>query len=305
MRAAILYGLNRGIRSSRKLEDACINRVDFIWLVEGREIDHSTFADFRTRFGSELKGLFRQVGRVAARISEDGRTGALVELNCETDFVARNDAFGTFVDILADHVMVADPGGDGALAGSSVAATGKTVAESLTDLTAVLGEKMEARRYSRLEAANGGVLGSYVHPGDRIAVIVELANAGDTDASDLQAVLRDVAMQICSMGPQFATARDVPEAWLAQEREIAMGQARELGKPENILERIADGKVKARLKEVCLNDQKFVRDTKGKQTVAEYVRESGKGAGAPDLAVSRFARFELGEGVQAADEDGD
>lgn len=235
-------------------------------------------------------------GRVAARIAADGRTAALVELNCETDFVARNDAFAAFVDVLAAHVLEADPGGDSALGASTISATGQTVDASVTELTAVLGEKTVARRYARLVAGKGCALGSYVHPGDRIAVVVELQGAVGGDADAIATILRDLAMQVASMAPLFATEAEVPEAWLKQEQDIAMVQAQESGKPENVLARIAEGKVKARLKEVCLVDQVFVKAAK-KETVGQYVSQAGKAAGAPDLAVSRFIRFQLGEGI--------
>ena len=242
-------------------------------------------------------------GRVSARIAEDGATGVLVEVNCETDFVARNNEFGGFVDVLATHVLGADPGGDGALGGSAITATGKSVDESLTELTAVLGEKMVARRYARFEAGSGSALGSYVHPGDRVAVVVELQNAGGADAAARDVILRDVAMQIASMHPLYATKADVPAEWFAREQEIAVVQAKESGKPENVLDRITEGKVKARLKDVCLVDQVFVKAAK-KETVGQYVSQAGKAAGAPDLAVARFARFQLGEGLAEAEESG-
>lgn len=237
-------------------------------------------------------------GRVGARIGGDGSVGVLVELNCETDFVARNDTFGAFVDTLLDHIVAADPGGPEALAGSTLGTTGQSVAHSVTELTALIGEKVQARRYAHLAASSGCALGSYVHPGDRIAVLIELQGAAGADGPSLETILRDVALQIASMSPAFATRDEVDAQWLAQEQDIAMTQAREMGKPENVLERIAEGKVRARLKEMCLADQVFVKST-SKQTVAQYVAEAGKAAGAPELAVSRFIRFQLGEGVEA------
>ena len=237
-------------------------------------------------------------GRVAACISEDGHAGALVELNCETDFVAKNADFGAFVQSLVSHVLANDSGGESGIGAGTLAATGKTVAESVTELIGVMGEKIDARRHARIDAAPGAALGSYVHPGDRIAVVIELMGVDGAEPAALQTVLRDVAMQIASMQPAFATRDDVDDAWLQQEREIAMTQAKELGKPENITERIAEGKVSARLKDVCLVDQIFVKST-GKQTVAQYLADAGKAAGAPALAVGRFIRFQLGEGVDA------
>ena len=237
-------------------------------------------------------------GRVAARISDDGRVGALIEINCETDFVARNDEFGAFVDTLLAHVLAADPGSQEAFEASTLEATGKNVADSMTEFSGKIGEKLVARRYARVEAGPGCALGSYVHTLDHgTAVIAELKNVGDADATALAPILKDVAMQVTSMAPRFATDDDVDPVWRANELDVAMGKAREAGKPDNLLEKIATGMVQAQLKEVCLTAQKFVKESK--QTVAKYVTEAGKAAGAPDLAVSRFVRFQRGEGLDA------
>ncbi len=238
-------------------------------------------------------------GRVAARIVEDGTVGALVELNCETDFVAKNEDFGAFVDTLIDHVLSENPGS--AFGDSVMAPAGKTVGENVTELMVVMGEKIQARRFARLEAAPGAALGSYVHPGDRIAVAVELQGVDGADPAALHTLLRDVAMQIASMQPLFATRDEVDPAWLQQEREIAVTQAKETGKPEKVQERIAEGKLASRLKDVCLADQIFVKSS-GKQTVAQYLSEAGKAAGAPALGIAGFVRFQLGESLDAAGE---
>jgi elongation factor Ts len=217
-------------------------------------------------------------GTVAVHV--EGGVGALVELNCETDFVARNDTFQSLARELAEHVARHAPDGTGegeAVADQPFLGGDTSVADVVTRASATTGEHVVLRRFARFETS-GGVLGSYVHMTGKIGVLVEVDGAADEDAA------RDVAMHIAAARPLAVTAADIPADVVARERAVYLEQVRQEGKPENIQEKIVEGKLRKFYQEQTLMDQAFVKDPD--RTVAQVL------GGA---AVRRFARFELGE----------
>ncbi len=255
-----------------------------------------------------LAAAAKKAGRVAAEglvgVCIEGRRGALVEVNSETDFIARNEAFQEFVSNTATASLGA--GGDvDALRASAYSNGGKTIAEALTDLIAKVGENMAVRRTACLEITNG-VVASYVHnqvsaevPNQgKIGVIVALESTGD--AEKLRAFGRQLAMHISWSAPQATDVADVDPATLERERNVLIEQARESGKPENIIEKMLEGRLRKYYEEICLLEQAFVID--GETKVRKVLENISQDVGAP-VKVAGFHRFQLGEGVQR--EEGD
>lgn len=249
-----------------------------------------------------LSKAAKKAGRVAAEglvqmaFGEGNKTAAVVEVNSETDFVAKNPEFREFVNDLSQLALKSDAEDMDAFMALDFKGEG-TVKDVLTAKIAKIGENMNVRRYKKL-ATDGVVYHGYVHSNGKIAVIVGLKT--DASAEETETAGKDVAMQVASMSPKFVTEDEVDQEWLAHETEIAKQQLLNEGKPESMLERIIPGKIKAILKEVCLVDQKFVKNSD--QTVAQYVSEAGKTLG-KDIAVVEMVRFEVGEGIEKKEED--
>jgi elongation factor Ts len=200
-------------------------------------------------------------------------------VNCETDFVARNDDFQAFAGEIAALVLADLPADRDAFMNSTMK-DGRSVADALTDMTGKIGEKIDVRRTHVMTSADGKIV-AYIHPGARLGVLVDIAGSGDLEAAG-----RDVAMQVAALNP-IATHRDeVPQDVKDHEMKIAADQAREEGKPEQIIERIATGKLERYYKDFVLLEQPFVKDSS--QTVGDML----KGVGA---TVKTFTRFALGD----------
>lgn len=232
-------------------------------------------------------------GLVSAQISEDGTIGAMVQVNCETDFVARTDDFQAFVATLVEQVMT-NPDldtADALLAAPSTQDSDKTVQDQLTELIAKLGENMIVRNVTRFELSGEGVLESYIHPGGRVGVLVEgLGMAADNEKfTDL---IHDVALQIAAAAPRYLSEGEVPATAIDAEKDIYRAQLAEDKKPDDIKARIIDGKLRKWYKEVVLLNQEFVKDSD--LTIAKLLEKQGKKLGA-QLTIGRFARFELGD----------
>ena len=233
----------------------------------------------RVRFGNKAA---KSAGRVAAEgvvsiaISADGKTAAMLEVNCETDFVAKNDDFLALSQALAEMVMNQNPADVAAL--SALPDKGKTVEATRTELVGKMGENMSIRRFERLSAQ--GKFASYIHSG-KIGVLVDVA--GD------EALARDIAMHIAASKPTSMDASGVPQNLIETERRVAIEKAKEAGKPEAMLEKIADGTVQKYLKEVTLLSQPFVKDDK--QTVEQVLKS--KNAQCYD-----FKMYVVGEGIE-------
>ena len=227
-------------------------------------------------------------GTVMAIVSDDATKGAVVELNCETDFVGMNEKFKGYAEKIARAAMAANVEDVEAL--KTVDAEGETVEDVLTDAIHMLGENMNLARAAVVEA--GGVA-SYIHGGGKIGVLVTFDVEGIDPASDeFQHCGRDVAMQVAAASPVSATRESVPAEVVAHEMEIYKAQAAESGKPENIQEKIATGRLEKFYKESCLTEQAFVKNPD--QSVTDYVNEVAKKLGGT-IKVTGFKRFMLGE----------
>ncbi len=224
-------------------------------------------------------------GLVETYISEDGKVGVVVEVNAETDFVARNEEFKNFVADVAKQVASENPANvEALLEEKSIVEPDKTVKEVLTNKIATIGENMSIRRFERFETNN--LLESYIHGEGKIAVLVEMENATPELA-------KDICLQIAAARPEYLTREDVPEARLAKEMEILKAQAMNEGKPEAIAEKIVQGRLGKFYSEICLVEQEFVKDPDVK--VGKLVESKG-------AKIVRFARFEKGEGLEKKEE---
>ena len=234
---------------------------------------------------AKKSGRIAAEGLVESYISEDGKVGAVVEVNAETDFVAKNDEFKTFVASVAKQVVEKNPKDlDDLLAQESIDEAGKTVKDVLTDKIAKIGENMNIRRFTRFESE--GLLESYIHGDGKIAVLVNM-KGGDHE------VAKDVCMQIAAARPEYLNEASVPEDRLNKEKEILKVQTMNEGKPEAIAEKIVQGRIRKFFEEVCLVDQPFVKDPNKK--VSELLKEH-------NAEVVEFARFEKGEGIEKKEE---
>ena len=249
-----------------------------------------------------LSKAAKKAGRVAAEglvrlaFADDHKTAAVIEVNSETDFVAKNPEFVEFVENLAAKALEEkDPSMD-AFMTLSYGEEG-TVQDALTAKISKIGENMNIRRFER-KATEGVVYTGYIHGGGKIGVIVGIKT--DASASEIEAVGKDVAMQVASMSPKFVDDSQVDQDWLASETEIAKQQLLNEGKKPELLDKIIPGKIKAILKEVCLVDQKFVKN--GDLTVAQYVDEEAKKLG-KSMQVVEMVRYEVGEGIEKKEED--
>ena len=223
-------------------------------------------------------------GVVMVETSADGREGAMVELNCETDFVARTDGFQSLARALASHVAAhADPGIDAGNVQDQPFAAGKTVAQEIKEVSGKVGEVVALNHYARFKPAEG-VVGHYLHHNGMVGVLVELAGASGDAAL---ALARDIALHISFADPIGITGADVPADLVERERRIAEEQVAQEGKPEAIRGKIVDGKIRKFIAERTLLEQPFVRDDK--TTVGQVMKQVGAG-----ITVTRFARFKVG-----------
>lgn len=251
----------------------------------------------------------KKEGRIAAegicRIARQGDTkAAVVEVNSETDFVAKNETFQQYVEAVAQQVVASSATDvEAFLEEKWIEDASKTVKEALVDKIAVIGEKLNIRRFARVEA-EAGCVATYVHGGGRIGVIVEGCTNVVNDA--VKEALTNIAMQIAALNPKYVATSDVSEEYKAHEKEIIAAQIAQdpkmAGKPEKVIEGAVAGRLNKELKEVCLLEQVYVKAEDGKQTVAQYVAQVAK-ENAADLSIKRFVRFETGEGLEKKQED--
>ena len=224
-------------------------------------------------------------GLVDCYISEDGKVGAIVEVNSETDFVGQNEEFKTFVMDIAKQVAEKNPANvEELLAQESITEAGKTVQEVLTDKIAKIGENMNIRRFERFEST--GLVEKYIHGDGKIAVLVDFAK-GD------KAIAKDVCMQIAAAKPEYLKREDVPAERVEKEMEILKAQAMNEGKPAEIAEKMVQGRLGKFYGEICLVEQDFVKDSDKK--VSKVLEEN-------NAEIVRFARFEKGEGIEKKEE---
>ena len=248
-----------------------------------------------------LSKAAKKAGRIAAQglvgisFNEDSSQAAIIEVNSETDFVAKNEEFIDFVDKLAELALKNDATDMDAFMALPYEGEG-TVQDALNSKISKIGENMNIRRFKKI-AEPGTVNIGYVHGGGKICVIVTLKT--DASAEEVTVMGKDVAMQVASMNPQYVSEDDVDPEFIESEKKILVQQALNEGKPADIVEKMVIGRLKKELKETCLLDQKFVKDND--LTVAQYVKNCAKEIG-KDVAVVGMVRYEVGEGIEKKEE---
>lgn len=236
-----------------------------------------------------LSQAAKKAGRIAAEgavvsyVSEDGKVGVIAEVNCETDFVGKNEGFQALAKSIAKQVAETAPADVEALLATEM--DGKTVKDVVTEAVAHIGENISVRRFERYESAEGKVY-SYIHGGGKIGVLVDM-KGGDDELG------KDIAMQVAASNPSYLERSQVPGSELEHEKAVLAEQARNEGKPEAIIEKMVVGRINKYYKEVCLVDQPFIKD--GDIAVSKLLASKG-------ASVARFARFQLGEGIEKKQE---
>lgn len=253
-----------------------------------------------------LAAAEKKAGRIAAEgivatcVSEDGKVASIVEVNSETDFVAKNDTFKAYVaDVAAQAAKTTATDIDAFLAEAWAKDNTKTVKEELASQIAIIGENMNIRRFQKV--TTDGVVQSYIHAGGKIGVLVEADTDSNSDA--VKECLKNVAMQVAALNPKYISRDSVDQEYLAHETEIMTVQAKN-EKPDandKIIEGMVKGRINKQLKEICLLDQAYVKAEDGKQTVSTYVAEVAKAEGIK-LELKSFVRFETGEGLEKKEE---
>lgn len=250
----------------------------------------------------------KKAGRIAAEgivktVVKDNKA-AIVEVNSETDFVAKNATFQEFVKAVATQAVNSDAADmDAFMAEKWNEDASKTVSEALVEKVAVIGENLKIRRFEKVVAEHGCVV-PYVHGGGRIGVIVD----ADTDVVNdtVKEAMHNIAMQIAALNPKYVSRDEVSADYIAHEKEILLAQImndpKESQKPEKVINGMIEGRISKELKEVCLVDQVYVKAEDGKQTVAKYLEEVSKAVDGT-VKVKRFVRFETGEGLEKKQED--
>jgi elongation factor Ts len=238
-------------------------------------------------------------GQVASMISADAKTGALVEVNCETDFVAKGEAFLAMVSDVNKQVLENAPASvEALLAQPSQALAGGSVQQYVTEKIAAIRENLSIRRFVRYQREGNGAVHSYIHTGGRVGVLIELkAGKPETANTDgFKQLLKDLAMQIASASPDFVTRADIDPAVIEEETRVEMGKEDLANKPEEIRRKIVDGRVSKILGQRCLIEQPFVKDPS--QSVDDVIKARATELGDNEVEVIRFTRYALGEGIE-------
>ena len=248
-------------------------------------------------------GRIAAEGLVATTIKDGDKVAAIVEVNAETDFVAKNEVFQTFVKEVVEQAADTDVADIDAFKAEKWALdTSMTVDEKLAAMIAKIGENMNIRRFEKIVSEDGIVV-SYIHAAGKIGVLVE----AKTESNDerVKEALKNVAMQVAALNPKYVSTDDVPEEYKEHEKEILIAQAKNdpknANKPENIIEKMITGRLAKELKEICLLEQEYVK-AENKETVAKYLEMVSKEVGTP-VELKRFVRFETGEGLEKKNED--
>ena len=243
-------------------------------------------------------------GIVMLKVAEDSKKAVAVEVNAETDFVAKNEKFQAYVAQVAEQALETEAADiDAFLAETWKFDTTKTVNEALAGQVAVIGENMKIRRFQKVEEENGFVA-SYTHMGGKIGVLVDVVT--DVVNDEIKEMAKNVAMQIAALNPKYTNRNEVSEEYIAHEKEILMAQIqndpKESQKPEKVIQGMISGRINKELKEICLLDQVYVKAEDGKQSVEKYVAEVAKANGA-NVTIKGFVRYETGEGIEKKEED--
>ncbi|MDO4340576.1 MAG: translation elongation factor Ts [Eubacteriales bacterium] len=251
----------------------------------------------------------KKASRIAAEglcrtvVSEDGKSAVVVEVNAETDFVAKNEKFQGYVGEVAAQALTTTAADiDAFLAEPWALDTTKTVKEALAAQIAVIGENMNIRRFTQVKEENGFVA-SYIHMGGKIGVLVDVETDVVNDA--VKEMAKNVAMQCAALKPLYTNRSEISEEYIAHEKEILMAQIqndpKESQKPEKVIQGMINGRINKELKEICLLDQVYVKAEDGKQSVSNYVAQVAKENGA-NITIKGFVRYETGEGIQKKEE---
>lgn len=255
-----------------------------------------------------LAGAEKKAGRIAAegvsftKISDDGKTGVVVEVNAETDFVAKNEKFQNFVKEVADQALKTSATDiDSFLQEKWDLDPSKTVSEQLSATISVIGENMNIRRFTKITEENGFVQ-DYIHSGGRIGVLLQVKSTVVNDA--IKDMAKNLAMQIAALNPKYITRAEVDQEYLKNEKEILLAAAKneKPNAPEKVLLGMVEGRLNKELQEVCLVDQVYVRAEDGKQKVGQYLESVAKAQNA-EISLVRFVRYETGEGLEKKNED--
>lgn len=243
-------------------------------------------------------------GIVMLKVAEDSQKAVAVEVNAETDFVAKNEKFQAYVAQVAEQALETEAADiDAFLAETWKFDTTKTVNEALAGQVAVIGENMKIRRFQKVEETEGFVA-SYTHMGGKIGVLVDVVT--DVVNDEIKEMAKNVAMQIAALNPKYTNRSEVSEEYIAHEKEILMAQIqndpKESQKPEKVIQGMISGRINKELKEICLLDQVYVKAEDGKQSVEKYVAEVAKANGA-NVTIKGFVRYETGEGIEKKEED--
>ena len=255
-----------------------------------------------------LAAAEKKAGRIAAEglvdinVSEDGKVASIVEVNTETDFVAKNETFKEYVAAVAAQAAQTNATNiDEFLEEKWALDTSKSVKEQLSSMISIIGENMNIRRFEKITSDNGFII-SYIHGGGKIGILLEIESEVNNDT--VQEAARNVAMQVAAMSPKYIKRDDIPEEYVNQEKEIlkaqAMNDPANEKKPEHIIEKILTGRLNKELKQVCLLDQEYVKDSD--LTVSKYLESVSSEVGST-ISIKRFVRFETGEGLEKREED--
>ena len=248
-------------------------------------------------------GRIAAEGLVATTIKDGDKVAAIVEVNAETDFVAKNEVFQTFVKEVVEQAADTDAADIDAFKAEKWALdTSMTVDEKLAAMIAKIGENMNIRRFEKIVSEDGIVV-SYIHAAGKIGVLVEAKTENNDER--VKEALKNVAMQVAALNPKYVSTDDVPEEYKEHEKEILIAQAKNdpknANKPENIIEKMITGRLAKELKEICLLEQEYVK-AENKETVAKYLEMVSKEVGTP-VELKRFVRVETGEGLEKKNED--
>ena len=271
------------------------------------EADMDKAVDFLREKG--LAGAQKKAGRIAAegvvdtKISDDGKDAVIVEVNAETDFVAKNEKFRDYVKEVAHQALTTVSGGiDAFLEEPWANDTSLTVAQKLSSMIAIIGENMHIRRFEKVNA-NDGFVESYIHAGGKIGVLLQVAS--NVDNAELHEMARNICMQVAALKPLYTSRDEVSADYIEKEKEILMAQIKndpkEASKPEKVIEGMIQGRINKELKDIVLLDQVYVKAEDGKQSVKQYVDQVAKANNA-NIVIKKFVRFETGEGLEKKNE---
>lgn len=246
----------------------------------------------------------KKASRIAAEgivkvVVDDNKRAAIVEVNSETDFVAKNEKFQAYVGLVAKQALASDAADmDAFMEEAWIEDSSKTVKDALVEQVAVIGENLKIRRFEKVEAENGCVV-DYIHGGGRIGVVTVADTSVVNDA--VKEAVRNLCMQIAALNPKYVSRDEISDEYIAHEKEILraqiMNDPKESQKPEKVINGMIEGRVSKELKEICLVDQVYVKAADGKQTVGQYLAEVSKEAGTT-VSIKKFIRFETGEGLE-------